>query len=101
MSTLQLVRRYDPSPGISARRLECTLTIQRNVRMRKFTVNVCKNRAQHRKMQLVATNPYCSMIWFNVPKRRLVDNSRTHRLPLWEAASPEEGRTMVLPTSCN
>ena len=39
-------------------RLECTLTMQRNVRTRKFTVNVRKNRAQHRKMQLDATNPY-------------------------------------------
>ena len=63
-------------------RLKCTLTMRRNVRTRKFTVNGRKNRAQHREVQLIATNPYCSMFLLNVPQRRLCDtvmNRACHR----------------------
>ena len=54
-------------------RLKCALTMQRSVRSLKLTVNVPKNHAQHRKMQLIATDPYCSTLLLNLPQRRLRD----------------------------
>ena len=63
-------------------RLKCTLKMQRNVRTRKFTVNVRKNRAQQRRMQLIATNPYCSMLLLNVPQRRHCDTNKRFGRPL-------------------
>ena len=64
---------------------QCTFTMQRNVRTRKFTVNVRKNPVQNRRVQLIATNPYCSMLLLNVPQRRPRDKHNRLRRPLGTA----------------
>ena len=71
--------------------------MQRNVRTRKFTVNVRKNRAQHGKMQLIATNP----VLFNVVVERLNRDSVIHKRlgRLLGGGKPEEGQAWALPKS--
>ena len=70
----------------------------RNVRTRSFTVNGRKNRAQFRKMQVIATNPYCSMLLLNVLQRRLCDTHKRLDRP-FGGGKPFKVQAWALPKS--